>query len=400
MNVALIIERIETWRGGAETSTVQFAEYLAADGAKVNVITTSYSPSTPSLNIVPIRVAGRLRALRTRQFIKKASEYVRRNPFDIVHCITPCPAADIYQPRGGTVPEMLERNLALRTSPQRRYLKRIGQKINLKYRVVGGLERRLMTRRPPPWVIAISRYVAEQLKQHYAFDSDRVRLIFNGVDPDTTSPAERLAHRAQIRLQFGLNEDDLVLLCVAHNFKLKGVGPLVQALARRVASEGQNPARPGRTFALVVGRDNPAPFARLANQLKVADRLLFTGPTPRVQAFFHAADILVHDTYYDPCSRVVLEAMAAGLPVITTRHNGAAERIQDGREGYVIESAGDIEALADRINRLVEPEHRLACAQHAPRAVEEISMHEHARQVCKLYVDIIRSGEIARGGYR
>ena len=100
MNVAVIIERIETWRGGAETSTMQFAEYLAADGCRVNVITTSYSPSTPSLNIVPIRVQGRLRALRTRQFISKAAAYVRANSFDVVHCITPCPAADIYQPRG------------------------------------------------------------------------------------------------------------------------------------------------------------------------------------------------------------------------------------------------------------------------------------------------------------
>jgi UDP-glucose:(heptosyl)LPS alpha-1,3-glucosyltransferase len=399
MNVALIIERIETWRGGAETSTAQFAEHLAADGVCVNVITTSYSPSTPSLNIVPIRVAGRLRALRTRQFIKKAGEYVRRNPFDIVHCITPCPAADIYQPRGGTMPEMLQRNLALRSSPQRRCLKRIGQQINLKYRVVGGLERRLLSRRPAPWVIAISQYVADQLQRHYSFDPARVRLIFNGVDPDTTPPVERRAHRAQIRRQFGLGEDDLVLLCVAHNFKLKGVGPLIRALA--LQAEHEKPAaNPGRTVALVVGRDNPSPFARLAAKLKVADRLLFTGPTPRVQAFFHAADILVHETYYDPCSRVVLEAMAAGLPVITTRHNGAAERIQDGQEGYVIESADDTEALADRIQRLARPEHRQACARNAPRAVEAISMREHARRVTELYAEVLRSGEIARGGYR
>jgi UDP-glucose:(heptosyl)LPS alpha-1,3-glucosyltransferase len=150
----------------------------------------------------------------------------------------------------------------------------------------------------------------------------------------------------------------------------------------------------------VVGRDNPAPFARLAAKLKVTDRLLFTGPTPRVQAFFHAADVLVHDTYYDPCSRVVLEAMASSLPVITTRHNGASERIQDGREGYVIDSADDIEALADRIERLAAPEHRQACARNAPRAVEEYTMRAHARRVSELYVELLRSGEIARGGYR
>ena len=150
----------------------------------------------------------------------------------------------------------------------------------------------------------------------------------------------------------------------------------------------------------IVGRDNPALFAHLAARLNVADRILFTGPTPRVQTFFHAADILVHDTYYDPCSRVVLEAMASGLPVITTRYNGAAERIQDGREGYVIDSPDDVESLADRIERLAEPEHRLACARAGPRAVENISMHEHARRVRELYQEVVQAREPARGGYR
>lgn len=400
MNVALIIERIETWRGGAETSTLQFAEHLATDGCCVNIITTSYSPSTPSLNIIPIRVSGRLRSLRTQQFAQRAAELIRRSDFDIVHAITPCLAADVYQPRGGTMPETLARNLALRASPQRRLFKRIGQRMNLKYRVNERLERELLRRRPAPWVIAISQYVVEQLDCHYQFDPAHVRLIFNGVDPDETPAVERTAHRAQIRRQYGLNDGDIMLLCVAHNFKLKGVGPLIRALARRVERERQSAAIGGRAFALIVGRDNPAPFARLAARLGIAERVLFVGSTPRVQAFFHAADILVHDTYYDPCSRVVLEAMGSGLPVITTRHNGAAERVVDGREGYVIPCADDTEALAERIERLADPSHRAACARNAPAAVADITMGAHAQRVCELYQEILRSGEIARGGYR
>ncbi|HOB75460.1 MAG TPA: glycosyltransferase family 4 protein [Phycisphaerae bacterium] len=395
MNVALIIERIETWRGGAETSTMQFAEHLAADGCRVSILSTSYPPSTPSLNIVPILVNGRMRALRTGLFVKRAQEYVRTNRFDIVHCITPCPFADVYQPRGGTVPETLARNLAMRGSPVRRVLKQLGQRINLKYRVISGFERQLLSRRP--WVIAISRYVADQLQRHYRFDPQRVRLIFNGVDPDISTPAERASHRAQLRRQFGMKDTDLMLLCVAHNFRLKGVGPLIRALAWRVERERAGTARAGRASVVVVGRDNPAPFTKLAEQLNIRDRVLFTGPTPRVQAFFHAADVLVHDTYYDPCSRVVLEALGSGLPVITTRFNGAAERIVDGREGYVIDSPDDVPALADRIERLADPEHRRACAANAPRAVEGISMRDHARQVLALYEEILRSGQAGRG---
>lgn len=400
MNIALIIERIETWRGGAETSTMQFAEHLAADGCRVNILTTSYPPSTPSLNIVPIHANGRLRAMRTRSFIEQATRHIQTTGYDIVHCITPCPAADVYQPRGGTVPEMLRRNLAIRTSPLRRRFKSLGQQVNLKYRVIADLERRLLTRQPPPYVIAISQYVANQLKEHYHFDPERIRLIFNGVDPDTSSPAERRAHRAQVRRQFNIADNDLMLLCVAHNFKLKGVGPFIRALARRVERERQGGATAGRAFACIVGRDNPAPFARLAHELRISDRVLFVGPTPRVQVFFHAADVLVHDTYYDPCSRVVLEAMSAGLPVITTKFNGAAERIKDGREGYVIDAPDNVEALADRIERLADPVHREACAAHTPRAAEGITMQDHARRVLGLYEEILSAGHPLRGGDR
>jgi UDP-glucose:(heptosyl)LPS alpha-1,3-glucosyltransferase len=386
MNVALILERSEVWRGGAETSTFQFAQHLAGAGCRVTLVTTTDAPSTPELTVVPIKAPGHLRGSRTLLFANRAAEYVREAKFDVVHAITPCSAADVYEPRGGTVPETLARNLAFR-SPLRAALKRIGQGLSLKYRVIANLERELLERQPPPWVIAISEYVAEQLRRHYRFDPTRVRLIFNGVDPDLSSPAERIEDRRAIRKQFGLAEDDALALCVAHNFKLKGVGRLIEALARVCANTGAQAG--GGMYTVIVGRDNIAPYARLAERLGVANRVLFAGPTQRIAAFFHAADFLVHPTYYDPCSRVVLEAMAAGLPVITTRYNGAAERITEGREGYVVDSPADVEALADRMRRLADPAQRHACTNGAA-AVDGFSMAGHAAGVLKLYEDVVR----------
>jgi UDP-glucose:(heptosyl)LPS alpha-1,3-glucosyltransferase len=385
MNVALIIERIETWRGGAETSTVQFARHLGNLGCSVTVLTTTDIPSTPAMSIVPIKVGAGWRSGRTWRFVRGAASYVRSHGFDVVHAITPCPFADVYQPRGGTVPEMLSRNLALRPSVVRRGFKWLGQRVDLKYRVLGALERRLLSRRPPPWVIAISQYVSDQLKRYYGFDAGRIRLIFNGVDPDTSPAHERRQHRVEIRRQFGLADDDLLLLAVAHNFKLKGVDKMIQAMADgRVRGLGH-------VYAIIVGRDNPKTLAGQVAALGVADRVFFAGPSQRVNAFYHAADILVHPTYYDPCSRVVLEAMAAGLPVITTKYNGAAECVTDGREGYVIGCPTDWETLADRIFRLADNAHRRQCAQATLAAVEPFTMARHAAEVMRLYEDVLQS---------
>jgi len=427
MNVAIIMERIETWRGGAETSTMQFAQHLARLGCKVSILTASHAQSTPDIHIIPIKANATFRASKTLLFARRAADYVRKHDFDIVHSITPCMAADVYQPRGGTVPETLQRNVALRSAALQKGLKRIGQQLSLKYRIVGNLERKLLHRKPPPWVIAISQYVADQLERHYQFNPDRVRLIFNGVDPHESTAAERHENRRQIRKQFHLHEDDVVALCVAHNFKLKGVAKLIEALARvHGQGRGENvetskhrnvekedransslithysslTSQHSRLVALIVGRDNLAPYIRLAERHGVADRVLFSGPTQRIQMFFHAADFLVHPTFYDPCSRVVLEAMAAGLPAITTKFNGAAERITDGKEGYVIDSPNDIAALTDRIDRLSDEEFRRKCGQQARKAVEGFSMAKHAERTLQLYEEIIRTGQTQRAHYR
>ncbi|HOQ85805.1 MAG TPA: glycosyltransferase family 4 protein [Phycisphaerae bacterium] len=380
MDVALIIERFESWRGGAETSTLQFANHLAHLGCRVTVLTTSQMPSTPELTVVPLPASRAFRSARTARFSRRAAEYVQSHRFDVVHCITPCLAADVYQPRGGTIPETLERNAAIRTSPTRRRLKQLGQQLNLKNRMLARLESQLLARKPAPWVVAISDYVRDQLERHYHFDPARIVKVFNGVDPDESDEAQRLADRTQIRRHYGIAYDELVVLCVAHNFKLKGVNKLIEALAR----PGGQAYR-----AVIVGRDNPAPYAQLAEQLGVQHRIIFTGPTQRTAAFFHAADVLAHPTYYDPCSRVVLEAMAAGLPAITTRFNGAAERITDGLNGYVIDSPEQVDQLADRLGRLADPDHRLNCGQEAPLAVSDCSMEDHARRVMGLYEQIV-----------
>ena len=381
MKVALIIERIETWRGGAETSTMQFAEHLADLGCQVSILTTTVSPSLPGLEVVPVRASGRLRTLRTLMFSRRAAELVRAGGYDVAHCITPCPVADVYQPRGGTLPETLERNALIRTRAVDRAFKRLNQALNLKYRLLLNMESRLLNRVPPPYVIAISEYVARQLERHYRFDPSRIVHIFNGIDPDTAPTEDRVQDRVQVRRQYGLRFDECLGLCVAHNFRLKGVDKLIEALARPASKAPR---------VLVVGRDNPRPYSALAERLGVSDRVIFAGPTQRIAAFLHAADFLVHPTWYDPCSRVVLEALAAGLPVITTRLNGAAERVTPGVHGYVVESPRDVDGLAGHIGRLCDPEHRRACAAAAPAAVAGISMRRHAESVMDLYQRIVR----------
>ena len=141
--------------------------------------------------------------------------------------------------------------------------------------------------------------------------------------------------------------------------------------------------------SLVVGKGDSERWHRLAARLGIAGHLTFTGPSERVRAFQHAADVLVHPTYYDPCSRVVLESMVAGLPCITTRWDGAAEMIEDGKSGYVLDDPSDVALLIDRVDSLRDADRRRRLAKATDGVVQRASMARHAREMTSLYNELV-----------
>ncbi len=386
MKVAIIAEWLDPWRGGAETSTQQFIHHLMESGVELHLVTRSRPSPTPGMCVHTISGASMSRTRASVTFTHRVERFLATEPFDIVHAISPCLSADVYQPRGGTVAETIERNIALRRGRMAQSLKRRADLFNLKRHYMLTLERKLMTQSDRPIVVAISDYVVRQLKRHYGLDESRIRKIYNGVDPDETAPDARARNRADIREEFSIRQTDCLVLSVAHNFRLKGIERWMEALAVFV-KRGASDLR-----SLVVGKGDGERWHRLAARLGLADHLIFTGPSERVQAFRHAADILVHPTYYDPCSRVVLESIAAGLPCITTTWDGASEMIRDGESGFILDDPWDVEALVERVDRLRDPARRRRFRQAAQRIAPSISMAEHTRKMLSLYEELATGG--------
>ncbi|MFQ5424632.1 MAG: glycosyltransferase family 4 protein [Phycisphaerae bacterium] len=381
MRIAIVIERIEAWRGGAETSTLELAGLLHARGHEIHLITTSRSPSSPNLTVHTIRPGTMLRPLRTAAFVRKTTDFLAGVSFDLVHAVVPLPCADVYQPRGGLLPETLERNVALRTSVSRRLFKRTLGRISVKHQTLLELERSVF-RPDGPCVLAVSQYVARQCERYYGITEPRVRVVFNGVRTPTETDEQVAADRRKIRRQYHVADDTLLLLFVAHNLRLKGMGTLIDALVRL--------RRGGDDFKLlVVGRDNPVRFVRRIERAGLSRHIVFTGPTQRAGAFYHAADVCIHPTFYDPCSRVVLEALSRGVPCITTAYNGATEVMTDGVEGFVVDDPGDGKALAVRIGALRSDTLRRTMSKHAIRLRERISMARHVRELEAAFTEIV-----------
>jgi len=386
VKVALISEWLDAWRGGAETSTLQFVHHLMDNGVELHVFTRSRPSPTPGMRVHTISGAAMTRTRQSVTFAHRVRRLLAEDTFDVVHAISPCLGADIYQPRGGTVAETIQRNIATRRGGTSRSLKRFAGRLNVKQRYMLALERRLLGAGERPTVVAISDYVVRQLKQHYDLPDNRIRKVYNGVDADDTSPQQRADNRRVLRREFDIADDDLLVLAVAHNFRLKGVRLWMEALAKMLR-QGESNIR-----SLVVGKGDSRSWHGLAARLGIRHVLTFTGPSDRVPLYRHAADVLVHLTYYDPCSRVVLEGMVSGLPCITTRWDGAAEMIEDGHNGYVLQEPDDVDGLIERLRRLRDAEVRRRMGQAARAIVDRVSMAGHAANMMSLYESLACAG--------
>jgi UDP-glucose:(heptosyl)LPS alpha-1,3-glucosyltransferase len=232
--------------------------------------------------------------------------------------------------------------------------------------------------------LALSHMVARDFMRFHQVPAERIRIVYNGVDLQRFSPALQDKYRQQIRKKLGIR-DELLLLIVAHNFALKGVPTLLKSVGALV--------RQGQPVRLVVaGGKRLEPYRDLAEQLGAGLATRFLGAVDDASPYYAAADLYVQPTFYDPCSLVVLEALASGLPVITTRFNGAAELITPGVEGYVMHDPADAEELTSFVHRLLEPQARTQMGQAARRLAMQHSLERNGAEILAVYREQMSSG--------
>ena len=191
--------------------------------------------------------------------------------------------------------------------------------------------------------------------------------------------------------QLGLTETDssVFFLFAANNFRLKGLAVLIEAVHLAATFHaGQRDS-----YLVVAGGGRPQKYQDVADRLNVGGRIMFLGPTSDIQSLLSVIDVAILPTFYDPSSRFILEAIAAGKPVVTTRLNGATDLFTNGRHGKVIDAPDDVGALADAISYFTNIEN----IQKASRAIaadnlkEKISINRVARQLISVYESILQS---------
>ena len=357
MNIAFCFDSVLPRRGGCETYIAALARRLAADGHDLHLYARRWDAAALPANIHyhPIVLPSCPRFLRPWFFGAAVRRELERAEGQVAVGFDKMTGLDVIYPQGGLYAATAEHNLLKYRSPTVRRLLRVCKAFDPAHLSFLALERRQYQDPRRPLIIAISEMVRTHFRLHFGIDSRDLRLVRLATDPERFEARDRPRRRLEWREKWGISPADTVALFAGMNYRLKGLEPLLHAVRRMWRD------RPFRL--LVAGSHKTAEFERLAKRLGVANRVHFIGYCADMRNAYFAADFFVHPTFYDPCSNVVLEAMACGLPVVTSRYNGASELLHPPLEGYVIDDPHDHERLAACLTQLLDPARRSACAQ-------------------------------------
>jgi UDP-glucose:(heptosyl)LPS alpha-1,3-glucosyltransferase len=396
MNIAFCYENVMPARGGCETYIADLGRRLIADGHDVHLYACRWDEAALPARMHVHRLAPvtGLRFLKPWRFGRACLDAMRGQNHDVTLGFDKTWGQDVLYPQGGLHVASVDYNRKKHASPFMRGLAWLAKCFDLAHVSFTLLERKQYLSAVKPQIIVNSFMVRDHFQHYYAVSARDLHVIRSAIDPGRFPEHDRPKLRQEMREKWNVAPGDVLALFAGMNYRLKGLDPLLRAV--RTLIEHPDFRAPAESFRLVVaGNPNYRRYEVLARRLGIDRHVRFLGHCAPMRHAYFAADFLVHPTFYDPCSLVVLEALACGLPVITTRANGASELLSPPREGYVIDDPHDREQLAWCMGKLLDGPQRHACSQAARNAGWQWTFDAHYQQLMQVFQDVSRRKQAA-----
>ncbi len=384
MKIALAIETFSVHAGGAESYAVRLAHTLIAEGWEVHLFGHSWDGDPPGAVFHKIRrLSGLVPAsLRILDFAFEHRKQIADHDFDVVLGFGNTLAMNVYQSHGGVHYRSNLRKLEAEKNRALRTIKTLLLFVSPKYHARAWIESAPFRAKNTPEIIAISDMVRSDMAAHFGIEQDRIRLIYNGIDVSRFAEARSNDERSELRSRLGFH-DEVLFLFMAYDFRKKGVRDLVEASALlKGTAEGR------RFGVVVVGGPPSRNLTRCIARSGLERTVVFPGPTKRPESYYAACDVFTLPTYYDACSLVVFEAMAAGLPVVTTAWNGAAGAMSSGHDGIVLDRPGRPHELARAMKRFLDREELRRFSENARDTASRYTIEENHRRMLNVLHEV------------
>jgi UDP-glucose:(heptosyl)LPS alpha-1,3-glucosyltransferase len=396
MRVAITHTRY-TNQGGVERYIWDLVRRLLDAGHEVHFFchfTDEHADPRVKVHKIP-NTWKQIRFMKVWSFDRWLTQHVKQDEWDIVHGFSKSSFQDIYTDGSGCLLDYQEYSIDHAGGSA---LKKSLKRASLHQKQILEIEKRRFTRGNFHRIAVMSDLVGDQIKRRYALDSSEVVTIYNGIDTERFHMGLKDRWRAEIRDRCVIPQSAFVVLCVANDYKRKGVPALIEA-ARIVKERGGLPQ--GRMLRIaVVGKEShqyERELTHLANDKGVSENIKFYGPQSEIHRWYGMSDAMFLPTRFDAFGNVVLETMAAGLPCVVSDRAGAAEVVVEGETGWVLNDPDDSVGMAQRMIELASDPKLLEQMSLAARAeAETYSWDRHFDQMLRLYDEVLALKRISK----
>ena len=371
MKIGLIRMRYTPY-GGAETFLSRLIEGLLRRGHECHLLANRWDERVVGLEVHRVRAVRWPPFLKVLTFAVNTSRLLEGISLDVILGLERTLTQDIYRAGDGCHREWLQQRR--RTLSPLRYATLWVNPLHL---TLLHIEKRLFQSGCLKAVIANSEGVKRDIVRHYGLPAEKIHVIYNGIDLNLFDPTEREEYRKGFRRRLGLDSDDTLLLFVGSGFERKGLKPLIEALSI-LRKKGK------KVKLLVVGKGRYRPYREMIRRFGLDGDVILAGPLREIRECYYGSDVFVLPSLYEPFSNACLEAMAAGLPVVTSRANGVSEIMEEGREGTIIEDPLNSQEIAEKILPLLDEDRRLGMGRYAREKAERYPIEESVGQMLKV----------------
>ncbi|HTW87765.1 MAG TPA: glycosyltransferase family 4 protein [Candidatus Binataceae bacterium] len=368
MRIALITRRFDPAGGGTERDLMVTAQYLRDAGYEVVIYADEVRAETSSWTVhnVPNRVPGR--ALRIWRFAQTAPAQARREGADLVVSFARTIGADVMRSGGGAHVSYV------RAAARWRGLITGGAMwLSTYHRAQMAVERSAFRSPLLKQTVAVSNLVRDDLVREFALDPKRAITIYNGVDPKRFQPAPDDDARAAIRRRMGITGPGPMVVFAGNGFARKGLEFLLRAW----------PTLDRDAWLVVAGEDRAMlKFRHLSHRLGVGGRVIFAGRRRDLSEIFSAADVFALPSLFEPFGNVVMEAMASGLPPLTSAAAGVSELLPETMRHFVVNDPANPEEISAKLGELIA--RRAEFREPVRAAAERCTWDEYGRRFIEL----------------
>ncbi len=355
--------------GGLQRGFLRLAEVCVSRGHQVDVYTGSWEGAkSDNLQIYIIPNKGFTNHRRYESFAKRLDKSLNSKHYDAVVGFNKMPGLDLY--------------FASDTCFAAKAMKRsFWYRMSGRCKTLMGLERTVFDTHSKTEIILISESEIQFYKDYYGTDLKRFHLVPPGISADRLSPPNAAEIRDGLRKELDIRPNQNLVLMVGSGYKVKGVDRAIRAisaLSQRLKE---------KTMLIVIGKGRARPYLRLAKKLGVFDRIKFLGEREDVPEFLFSADLLLHPAYRETAGAVLIEAMAAGVPVLVTDVCGYGFHIDKAQAGRLVPSPFQQETLNNMLSVMLDSDKQDQWRLNGKEYVKKtdvFSRHEKAADVIEM----------------